>query len=134
MQMQMQILTCFFELNSKFLRFNVEILQLWDNYDLIPRPSLYMIGNSMGGSNFERHTCKRNYHNSTQNGSFRGWLKKLLLFIEMPVVRKFISRAAANLFFNRFSRDIIFSSWASLAFFDSCFLFVCLFVCLFDVL
>ena len=46
----------------------------------------------------------------------------------MRVARKFISRAAANLFFNRFSRDIIFSSWAFFAVFDSCFLFVWLFV------
>ena len=46
----------------------------------------------------------------------------------MRVARKFIPRAAANLFFNRFSRDIIFSSWAFFAVFDSCFLFVCLFV------
>ena len=53
--------------------------------------------------------------------------KKLLLFPEIRMTRTIFTQAAANLFiFNRFSRDILFSSLVSFAFFDSCFfLFVC---------
>ena len=46
----------------------------------------------------------------------------------MRVTRKVFTRAAANLFFNQFSGDILSSFSVSFAFFNSC--FVCLFVCL----
>ena len=52
--------------------------------------------------------------------------KKLPLFREMWVTRKIFTRAAANLFFNRFAIDILFSSLVSFSFFDLW--FFCLFV------
>ena len=55
--------------------------------------------------------------------------KKMLLFLEMWVTRKIVTRAAANLFFKRFSGDIIFSSLVSFAFFVFLFLFCCLCFC-----
>ena len=57
--------------------------------------------------------------------------KKLNLFPEMWMTRKILTRAAANLFFfNRFPRDILFSSLVPFVFFVLV-SFVCLFVCLF---
>ena len=47
----------------------------------------------------------------------------------MRLARKIFTRAAANLFFNRFSRDFFLSSLVSFAFFV--FLFIFLLVCLF---
>ena len=55
--------------------------------------------------------------------------KKILLFQEMWVTRKIVTRAAANLFFKRFSGDIIFSFLVSFAFFVFLFLFYCLCFC-----
>ena len=50
----------------------------------------------------------------------------MLLFPEMRVTRKILTRAAATSFFNRFSGDILFYALVSFAFFV--FLFFCLFV------
>ena len=47
--------------------------------------------------------------------------KIILLFPEMRVTRKIFTRTAA-IFFNFFYRRYLFSSFASFAFFDSCFL------------
>ena len=49
--------------------------------------------------------------------------KKLLLFLEMQITRKIFTWAAANFFFNQFSRDILRSFLVSLAFWV---FFVCL--------
>ena len=49
----------------------------------------------------------------------------------MRVTRKIVTRAAANLFFCRFSGDILFSSLVYFAFFVFLFCFVFLLVCLF---
>ena len=46
----------------------------------------------------------------------------------MRVTRKIFNRVAANLFFNQFSGDILFSSLVSFVFCGL--LFFCLFVCL----
>ena len=66
------------------------------------------------------------------SGLFRSSLsytkKKKVLFPEMRVTRKIYTQAAANLFFYRFSGDILFSFLISFAFL---FLFFCLFLCLF---
>ena len=52
----------------------------------------------------------------------------MLLFPEMQVTRKILTRAAANSFFNRFSGDILFYALVSFAFFVFLFfLLVCLF-------
>ena len=51
--------------------------------------------------------------------------KKNLKFSEIRVTRE-ISWVGTNLFFNRFSGDILFSSLVSFAFFYSCFFIVCL--------
>ena len=54
--------------------------------------------------------------------------KKNLLFPEMRVTRKIYTQAAANLFFYRYSGDILFSFLIFFAFFILVF---CLFICLF---
>ena len=66
-----------------------------------------------------------------------GQTKKILLFPEMRVKRKIFTQAAANLFFNRFSENIIFSSLVFFCFFCFLVFFVFLFVffaCLFAFL
>ena len=112
MQMQIQILTYFFELTSKSLRLkheNVEILQLWANYDFDASPKHLRDWKFHARSNFEYLKCKRNYHNPTENGSFRGMLrlKKITLVYRNAGGEKIYF---PNLFFNRFSRDIYFFS------------------------
>ena len=61
--------------------------------------------------------------------------KKVFLFPEMRLTGKIFTRAAANLFFNRFSGDILFFSIVSFAFLYSCFFlcFLCLFIYLFEI-
>ena len=54
--------------------------------------------------------------------------QKKLLFLEMRVTKKIFTGAAANLLFNRFSGDILFSSVISFVFFGILVFFVCLFV------
>ena len=51
----------------------------------------------------------------------------MLLFPEMRVTRRIFTRVAVNLFFYRFSGDILFSFLVSFAFLVFLFFFACLF-------